>query len=65
MKNGSAGLEHESCEYTIVDGKPWLVREERQSATDDPLVFLNTVRERVNGELRIVAEKQVHAPVPD
>jgi hypothetical protein len=65
VKNGSAGLDHESCEYTIEDGRPLLVRQERQSATDDPSIFLNTVRERVNGELKIVAEKEIHAPVPE
>jgi hypothetical protein len=65
VKNGSAGLDHESGEYTIVDGKPLLVRQERQSATDEPFVFLSTVRERVDGELKIVAEKQVHVPAPE
>jgi hypothetical protein len=65
VKNGSAGLEHESCEYSIVDGKPVMVRQERQSATEDPLIFVNTIRERTNGELKTVGETRVRAPAPD
>lgn len=65
VKNGYAGLDHESSEYTIVEGKPLLIRQERQSATDDPSIFVNTVRERVQGELKVIAEKKVRAPAPD
>jgi hypothetical protein len=64
VKNG-AGLDYESCEYTIVDGKPLLVRQDQQTASADPSIFLNIVRERVDGKLRIVEEKRYDPQPPN
>jgi hypothetical protein len=62
IRGGSAGLIYEAREYSFLDQKLTLMREEKQQATSQPDVFLKVIRERVGGVMKLVKSERVRAP---
>jgi hypothetical protein len=62
-RNGDGGMSYSSKEYVFVDGKLQLMRSETQEETARYGVFQLTIRERVNGVLRVKLRKTVRTPM--
>lgn len=58
-RGGSGGLIYQSREFSFVDGKLTLVRDEKQDATKQPGVFRKVVRERTDGVMKVVKTETV------
>jgi hypothetical protein len=59
---GDAGLIHEAKEYTFLEGKLTLMRDEKQDATKQAGVYRKVVSERTDGVMKIVKTEMVRAP---
>lgn len=62
VRGGSAGLVYEAREYSFLDQKLTLMREEKEHATPQPNVFRKVIRERVGGVMKVVKTETVPAP---
>ena len=62
IRGGSAGLIYEAREYSFLDQKLTLMREEKEQATAQADVFRKVIRERVGGVMKVVKTEKVQAP---
>lgn len=62
IRGGSAGLVYEAREYSFVDQKLTLMREEKEHATSQPDAFRKVIRERVGGVMKVIKTETVRAP---
>jgi len=61
-RGGCAGMDYDSKEYTFLDGKIVLIREEKQSNLEDCQTFYKFVQIRTNGVMKTVFRKTIRAP---
>lgn len=61
-RGGSAGLIHESRDYTFLNGQLTLIREEQQRATNRVGIFRKVIRERLGNVMKVVKTETVRAP---
>jgi len=61
---GMAGAIHVFCTYQVVDNRPLLVEEERQSWDDEACALLKVIRKRRNGKLVVVTREHVQPDEP-
>ena len=61
-RGGAAGLIYESREFKFLDGKLTLMRDEKQDFIKPGNALRKTVRERVNGVLKITKTENVKPP---
>jgi hypothetical protein len=61
-RNGSGGLLYEAKEFTFVDGKLVLMRDEEQTATGQAGIFRKVVRERQGAIMKTIEISKVQAP---
>jgi hypothetical protein len=59
---GDGGLIHEAKEYTFLEGKLTLTRDEKQDATKQPGLYRKVISERTDGVMKIVKTEMVQAP---